>query len=201
VIVGSHRDAWTFGASDSISGHASMMDLARSFGELSRKGWKPKRSILFVSWDGEEQGLLGSTEWVEDLGAEIKAKTVVYINRDGGGTRGTFSSSAVHSLRPFVYELAKSIQDPRQPSKSLYDLWLDKSREDNPPKEGASPLETPKIGALGSGSDYTGFLDHLGVSSMDMGLGDESAGGTYHSIYDNPVWFKKYADPGFVYSS
>lgn len=200
VIIGSHRDAWTFGASDSISGHASMMDIARSFGELRKKGWKPKRSLMFVSWDGEEQGLLGSTEWVEDLGPEIKARTVVYINRDAGATRGTFSSSAVHSLTPFVYELAKSVQDPEQPTKTLYDLWLDKSREQSPPKDGAAPLATPTVGALGSGSDYTGFLDHLGVSALDMGIGSESAGGTYHSIYDNPAWFRKYADPGFVYS-
>ena len=176
VIVGSHRDAWTFGASDSISGHASMMDVARSFGELRKKGWKPKRSILFVSWDGEEQGLLGSTEWVEDLGAELKAKAVVYINRDAGASKGSFSSSAVHSLTPFVMDLARAVQDPEQPAKTLYDRWLERAREQSPPKDGAPPLEAPPVGALGSGSDYTAFLDHIGVSSLDMGISGEGAG-------------------------
>ncbi len=200
IVIGSHRDAWTFGASDSISGHASMMDIARSFGELRKKGWAPKRTIVFVSWDGEEQGLLGSTEWVEDLASEVSSKVALYINRDAGATKGWFSSSAVHSLTPFVYEVAKSVNDPEQPSKTLYDLWLEHAREQSPPKDGEQPLAAPKVGALGSGSDYTGFLDHLGVSSLDMGIGSEEAGGTYHSIYDHPVWFKKYIDPGFKYS-
>ncbi len=200
VVVGSHRDAWTFGASDSISGHASMMDIARSFGEMRKKGWSPKRTIVFASWDGEEQGLLGSTEWVEDLAAEVSARVVLYVNRDAGATKGWFNSSAVHSLTPFVHDIARTVGDPDQPSKTLYDRWLERARELSPPKEGEPPLAAPKVGALGSGSDYTAFLDHVGVSALDMGIGSDEAGGTYHSIYDHPIWFKKYVDPGFKYS-
>ena len=106
IVVGSHRDAWTFGASDSVSGHVSMMAVARAMSEMMKKGWKPRRTIVFISWDGEEQGLLGSTEWVEDLATELRAKVAVYVNRDAGAGGPNFSSSAVHSLTPFVYELA-----------------------------------------------------------------------------------------------
>ena len=198
IIVGSHRDAWVFGASDSVSGHVSMMAVARAMSEMMKKGWKPRRSVLFVSWDGEEQGLLGSTEWVEDLANELKAKTAVYVNRDSGAGGPFFSSSAVHSLTPFVHELAQSIASD-QPSKTLYDRWLERAREQNPPKNGEPTLKAPVVGALGSGSDYTAFLDHIGVASLDMGLSG-TGDGTYHSTYDNPTWFKKFIDPQFKFS-
>ncbi len=197
IIVGSHRDAWTFGASDSVSGHVSMMSAARAFGEMAKNGWKPTRSILFVSWDGEEPGLLGSTEFVEELAAELKAKAAVYVNRDGGAVGPFFGSSAVHSLTPFIHELAQSIESD-QAGKTLYDRWLERAREDA--KKDAPPVKAPVVGALGSGSDYTGFLDHIGVSAMDIGLSSKADGGTYHSIYDDPTWFKKFIDPGFKYS-
>jgi N-acetylated-alpha-linked acidic dipeptidase len=199
IIVGSHRDAWVFGASDSVSGHVSMMSVARAFGEMMKGGWKPRRSLVFVSWDGEEPGLLGSTEWVEDLATELKAKTAVYVNRDAGAGGPFFSGNAVHSLTPFVYELAQSI-DSDQPSKTLYDRWLEHAREEKPAKDGQPMLKAPPVGALGSGSDYTAFLDHLGVSSLDMGLSGPGDGGTYHSTYDNPAWFKKFIDPEFKFS-
>jgi len=197
IIVGSHRDAWTFGASDSVSGHVSMMSVARAMGEMVKKGWKPRRTLLFVSWDGEEQGLLGSTEWVEDLATELKAKAAIYVNRDAGAGGLNFSSSAVHSLKPWVHELAQSIQ-PEGNSKTLYDLWLERAREDK--REGQPPIEAPAVGALGSGSDYTAFLDHIGVASVDMGLNGRGGDGSYHSTYDNPTWFKKYIDPQFKFS-
>lgn len=197
VIVGSHRDAWTFGASDSVSGHVSMMSVARAFGAMAKNGWRPRRSVLFVSWDGEEQGLLGSTEWVEELASELKAKTAVYVNRDAGAGGPIFSSSAVHSLTPFVYELARSVQADGS-SKTLYDAWLDRVREQA--KKGDPPVNAPPVGALGSGSDYTAFLDHVGIVSMDMGLSGKGGDGTYHSTYDNPAWFKKFIDPEFKYS-
>ncbi len=199
IIVGSHRDAWVFGASDSVSGHVSMMSVARAFGEMLKNGWKPRRTIVFMSWDGEEPGLLGSTEFVEDLSSELKAKTAVYVNRDAGAGGPFFSGSAVHSLTPFVHELARSIESD-QPSKTLYDRWLEHAREEKPAKDGQPPLTTPVVGALGSGSDYTAFLDHIGVSSLDMGLSGPGDGGTYHSLYDNPAWFKKYIDPQFKFS-
>ncbi len=193
IVVGSHRDAWTFGASDSVSGHVSMMAVARAMSEMMKKGWKPRRTILFVSWDGEEQGLLGSTEWVEDLATELRAKVAVYVNRDAGAGGPNFSSSAVHSLTPFVYELAQSIQGDG--GGSLYDGWLARAREQTP------AATKPNVGALGSGSDYTAFLDHVGITSMDMGLGGALGGdGSYHSTYDNPTWFRKYIDPTFKYS-
>ena len=199
IIVGSHRDAWTFGASDSVSGHVSMMSVARAMGEMMKKGWRPRRSVLFVSWDGEEQGLLGSTEWVEDLATELKAKAAVYVNRDAGAGGLNFSGSAVHSLTPFLHELAQSIQ-PEGASKTLYDGWLERAREQAPARDGQPMLETPPVGALGSGSDYTAFLDHVGIASMDMGLSGRGGDGSYHSTYDNPTWFKKYIDPQFKFS-
>jgi N-acetylated-alpha-linked acidic dipeptidase len=199
VIVGSHRDAWVFGASDSVSGHVSMMGVAQAMGEMMKKGWKPRRSVLFISWDGEEPGLLGSTEWVEDLQNELKAKAVIYVNRDAGAAGPFFSSSAVHSLTPFVHELARSIQSD-DASKTLYDRWLERAREQAPAAEGRPMLKAPPVGALGSGSDYTAFLDHVGIVSMDMGLSGRDGDGTYHSTYDNPAWFKKFVDPDFKYS-
>jgi N-acetylated-alpha-linked acidic dipeptidase len=199
IIIGSHRDAWVFGASDSVSGHVSMMTVARGLSEMMKTGWKPRRSILFVSWDGEEPGLLGSTEWVEDRETELKAKAAVYINRDAGAGGPFFSSSAVHSLTPFVHELAQSV-DADQPSKTLYDRWLERAREQNPPKDGQPGLKVPPVAALGSGSDYTAFVDHVGVTALDMGLTGPGDNGTYHSTYDNPAWFKKYIDPQFKFS-
>jgi N-acetylated-alpha-linked acidic dipeptidase len=199
VIVGSHRDAWTFGASDSVSGHVSMMSVARAMGEMMKKGWRPRRSVLFVSWDGEEQGLLGSTEWVEDLTTELKAKAAIYVNRDAGAGGLNFSGSAVHSLTPFVHELAQAFQ-PDGETKTLYEGWLTRAREQAPARDGQPLLKTPPVGALGSGSDYTAFLDHVGIASLDMGLNGPGGDGSYHSTYDNPTWFKKYIDPQFKYS-
>jgi len=193
IVVGSHRDAWVYGASDSVSGHVSMMAVARAMSEMMKKGWRPRRSVLFVSWDGEEPGLLGSTEFVEDLTAELKAKVAVYVNRDAGAGGLNFSSSAVHSLTPFVHELAQSIQ-PAGTTRTLYDGWLERSREQT------ASAKTPTVGALGSGSDYTAFLDHVGIASMDMGLNGRGGDGSYHSTYDNPTWFKKYIDPQFAFS-
>ncbi|MBI3400531.1 MAG: M28 family peptidase [Acidobacteria bacterium] len=202
IVVGSHRDAWTFGASDSVSGHVSMNSVARAMGEMLKKGWRPRRTILFVSWDGEEQGLLGSTEWVEDLATELSAKVAVYVNRDAGAGGPTFGSSAVHSLTPFAHELAQSIQieGSTANTSTLFDTWLERSREQSPAKDGHPMLKLPTVGALGSGSDYTAFLDHIGIPSMDMGLSGRDGDGTYHSTYDNPDWFKKYIDPQFKFS-
>jgi N-acetylated-alpha-linked acidic dipeptidase len=166
---------------------------------MMKKGWRPRRSILFVSWDGEEQGLLGSTEWVEDLTTELHAKAAVYVNRDAGAGGLTFSGSAVHSLTPFLHELARSIQ-PGAGSKTLYDGWLEHAREQSPARTGAPIVKEPPVGALGSGSDYTAFLDHVGIASLDMGLNGHGGDGSYHSTYDNPTWFKKYIDPKFTFS-
>src|SRR5262249_3377874 len=199
IVIGSHRDAWTFGASDSVSGHVSMMSVARALGAMGKNGWKPRRTIVFASWDGEEPGLLGSTEWVEEFADELRAKAAAYVNRDAGAGGPYFAASAVHSLTPFIHELTQSIESDVA-GKTLYDRWLDRAREQNPPKNGEPPLAAPKIIALGSGSDYTAFLDHIGVASLDMGISQPAVDGTYHSTYDNPAWFKKFIDPGFKYS-
>jgi N-acetylated-alpha-linked acidic dipeptidase len=197
IIVGSHRDAWVFGASDSVSGHVSMMAAARAFGQMTKSGWKPRRSILFVSWDGEEPGLLGSTEWVEDLATDLKAHAAIYINRDAGAGGTTFTASAVHSLTPFLYDVAKAIPTGVK-SQTLYDTWVIRTR-DQLPHDRVAPSK-PAVGALGSGSDYTAFLDHVGIASADMGLTGIGGDGTYHSTYDHPGWFKKYVDPEFKHS-
>jgi len=197
IVVGSHRDAWTFGASDSASGHVSMMSVVRAMGRMMKSGWKPRRTVLFVSWDGEEQGLLGSTEWVEDLQTELRAKTAVYVNRDAGASGVNFSASAVHSLTPFVYDLARAIQ-PEQTDKPLFDAWLDRARAEA--ASGGALLKAPPVGALGSGSDYTAFLDHLGIAALDFGLNGRGDSGTYHSTYDHPGWFKTFIDPQFANS-
>jgi len=197
IVVGSHRDAWTFGASDSASGHVSMMSVVRAMGQMMKSGWRPRRTVLFVSWDGEEQGLLGSTEWVEDLQTELRAKTAVYVNRDAGASGTNFSASAVHSLTPFVYDLARTIQ-PEQTGKTLFDAWLDRARAES--TSGAAFMTAPPVGALGSGSDYTAFLDHLGIASLDFGLNGRGDSGTYHSTYDHPGWFKTFIDPHFTNS-
>jgi N-acetylated-alpha-linked acidic dipeptidase len=199
IIMGSHRDAWVYGASDSVSGHVSMMAVARAMSRMVSSGWRPRRSVLFISWDGEEQGLLGSTEWVEDLAIELHAKAAVYVNRDAGAGGVNFSGSAVHSLTPFLHELAQSIQ-PEGAAKTLYESWLERLREQSPARDGQPIVTAPPVGALGSGSDYTAFLDHIGVASLDMGLNGRGGDGSYHSTYDNPTWFKKYIDPQFKYS-
>src|SRR5258705_11391140 len=151
VIVGSHRDAWTFGASDSVSGHVSMMSVARAMGDMLKKGWRPRRSVLFVSWDGEEQGLLGSTEWVEDLASELHAKAAIYVNRDAGAGGLNFSGSAVHSLAPFLYELSQSIQSEAS-TKKLFDGGLQGGPQTAPAAEGRAAPTTPRVGAAGAGA-------------------------------------------------
>ena len=200
IIVGSHRDAWTFGASDSVSGHVSMMAVARAMGEMMKKGWKPRRSVLFVSWDGEEQGLLGSTEWVEDLTTELKAKAAVYVNRDAGAGGLDFSRQR-RALADAVRPRAGAVDSSRRAQpKTLYDGWLERAREQSPARTVSRCWKAPPVGALGSGSDYTAFLDHVGIASLDMGLNGRGGDGSYHSTYDNPTWFKKYIDPQFKFS-
>jgi N-acetylated-alpha-linked acidic dipeptidase len=129
----------------------------------------------------------------------LKAKAAIYVNRDAGAGGLNFGGSAVHSLTPFMHELAQSIETEGE-SKTLYDGWLARVREQSPARDGQPIVKTPPVGALGSGSDYTAFLDHVGIASMDIGLNGRGGDGTYHSTYDNPTWFKKFIDPQFKYS-
>jgi N-acetylated-alpha-linked acidic dipeptidase len=201
IIRGNHHDAWVNGAEDPVSGASALMEEARAFGTLAREGWKPKRTIIFCVWDGEEEGLLGSTEWAEDHAEELRQKAAVYINSDNN-TRGYLNVQGSHTLEKFVNGVARDITDPE----TNLSVWkrLQFYRVANPPANAPDRQEARsradlRIGALGSGSDYTAFLDHLGVASMDIRFSGEGKDGTYHSIYDDFYWFTHFEDTDFVY--
>jgi N-acetylated-alpha-linked acidic dipeptidase len=186
VIIGGHRDAWCHGAEDNASGCASVVAAAEAFAKLAKEGIRPKRSILFVTWDAEEWGLLGSTEWVEQLEPELKQKAVAYINQDMCATGSSFGASADPSLREFVYEVSKSLHDPHD--STLYSAWVKSSHA----KDGH-----PEIGLLGGGSDFSPFYNHLGIPSLEHGFGGPF--GQYHSNHDNIQWTLRFGDSTFQY--
>ncbi len=198
IIRGNHHDAWVYGADDPSSAMASMMEEARAMAELLKMGWKPKRTIIICSWDGEEQGLLGSTEWAEAHAEELRRKAVAYINTDAVG-RGYLRAEGSHSLETLVNEVARGIQDPEK-NISLWKRSQLKRIADSPSerKELRSRPDL-RISALGSGSDYTAFIDHLGIASLNLGFSGEGGGGVYHSIYDDFYWYTHFADTDFVY--
>jgi N-acetylated-alpha-linked acidic dipeptidase len=193
VIAGNHRDAWVYGAVDPISGTVAMLEAARGVASLLKTGWRPKRTIVFASWDAEEQGLVGSTEWLEQNEAAL-AKAVGYFNTDTGAAGPNFRASAVPSLRGFLRDIARVVPSPK--GGMLYEQW----RGTRPRGSAAAPSanDEPAVGNLGSGSDFTAFLDHSGVPATDI----RSSGnyGVYHSVFDNYAWFKKFGDTNFVYS-
>ncbi len=195
VIMGNHRDAWVFGAVDPNSGTTAMLEAARSFGQLLKQGWKPRRTIVLCSWDGEEYGLLGSTEWAEEYADELKAKAVAYLNVDVAVSGPNFNASSVPSLWRLIRGSTQDVRDPKT-GKSIYQQWQERAREQRPEAEQDSNVEA-RIGALGSGSDYTPFLQHLGIPSTDMGFGGDY--GVYHSAYDSFFWMSHFGDPTFVY--
>lgn len=194
VILGNHRDAWVFGAVDPNSGSSAMLEVARGFGELLKQGWKPRRTIVFCSWDAEEYGLVGSTEWAEELAAELRTKAVAYLNLDAAVSGVHFGASSVPSLWKLMRAATRDVKDPKT-GKTVYQQWQDRARENRP--EGEQNTGEARIGALGSGSDYTPFLQHLGVASTDMGFGGDY--GVYHSAYDSFYWMDQFGDPGFHY--
>jgi len=199
VIRGNHHDAWVNGAEDPISGMSPVLEEARGLGELLKQGWKPKRTIIYCAWDGEEPGLLGSTEWVEQHGAELNEHAVVYINSDSN-SRGFLFASGSHTLEPMVNAVARDVQDPEtklsvQKRAQLRRIGNAQKPEDRETARGADL----RIGALGDGSDYAPFLDHAGVAAMNIGFGGEAQGGIYHSIYDDFYWYTHFGDPDFVY--
>src|SRR5262249_45612453 len=195
IIRGNHHDAWVNGADDPVSGMAVVMEEARSFGELLKQGWRPSRTIIYCDWDGEEPGLLGSTEWVEQHAEELKQKAVVYINTDSTG-KGWFNAGGSHTLEKFVNDVARSVNDPKGEG-SILDAARSRRNEQG---RGDAEKRDMRIGALGSGSDYTAFLDHLGVASLNLGFGGEGGGGIYHSIYDSFAWYTRFSDTTFEYS-
>lgn len=199
VIRGNHHDAWVNGAEDPDSAAASVLEEARGLAELLRQGWKPARTILLCFWDGEEPGLLGSTEWAETHAEELTRNAVAYINSDSNG-RGYFNVSGSHTLEKFMNGVARDVEDPE----TKLSAWKRLQARMDADSEGAAAQETRtrpdlRIGALGSGSDYTVFIDHLGVASVNMGFGGEDDGGIYHSIYDDFYWYTHFSDSDFVY--
>jgi len=195
VILGNHRDAWVFGAVDPNSGTAAMLEVGRGYGELLKKGWTPKRTIILCSWDAEEYGLIGSTEWAEENADELREKAVAYLNVDVAVSGGSFGASSVPSLWKLIREVTRDVKDPKT-GKTIYQQWQDRAGETNSTNDTADKSEA-RIGALGSGSDYTPFLQHLGVPSTDMGFNGDY--GVYHSAYDSFYWMDHFGDPSFVY--
>ncbi len=201
VIMGNHHDAWVNGASDPVSGMVTVLAQAKAFGQLLKQGWKPKRTIILAAWDGEEEGLLGSTEWAEQHAAELKDKAVVYLNGDSTG-KGWLGVGGSHSLERFIGEVERDVTDP-QTGKSVLEALREhlagQAKTDKERKEIES-RSAMRIGALGSGSDYTVFIDHLGIASLSLGFGGEGGGaGVYHSIYDSFYWYTHFSDTEFVY--
>lgn len=207
IVVGNHRDAWVYGAVDPNSGTAAMLEGVHGIGELLKSGWKPKRTLVFCSWDGEEEGLMGSTEWVEQHEADLR-NSPAYFNVDVGVSGPKFGSSSVPSLKQFVRDITKDVPSPK--GGTVYEAWQKASQPEAPSTQ--SPTEaigdsrrTPNaqvktdvpVGDLGSGSDYTAFLQHAGVPSTDVS--SSGSYGVYHSVFDNFAWFKKFGDPDFMY--
>ena len=190
VVRGNHHDAWVHGASDPISGLVALMEEARVVGNLAKKGNKPKRTLVYCAWDAEEPGLIGSTEWVEDHIPELKEKAVAYINTDGN-SRGYLGAGGSHSLQAMVGQVANVVTDP-QKGVSVAERRL----AANSLRGGDS---TFKLFALGSGSDYTPFIQHTGIASLNLGFGGEGSGGEYHTIYDTYTHYTRFKDPGFEY--
>src|SRR3984957_14709045 len=206
VVAGNHRDAWVYGAVDPNSGTAAMLEAVHGLGELLKAGWKPKRTLVFGSWDGEEEGLVGSTEWGEQHETDL-ANAVAYFNMDVAVSGSAFGASSIPSLKRFVSEVTKAVPSPK--GGTVYDVWKKASQPGSQAQSATDAigdskrtpaaqgkLEVP-VGDLGSGSDYTVFLQHLGVPSTD--ITSNGPYGVYHSAFDNINWFKRFADPDFLY--
>jgi len=197
IVRGNHHDAWVNGADDPVSGAAALMEEARAFGALLRLGWKPGRTLIYCVWDGEEEGLLGSTEWAEAHEEELHRHAAVYINSDSN-SRGYLQVSGSHTLEKFMNGVAREIQDPEKQITVWKRLQLFQQLS-SPSDDAARRNADLRIGALGSGSDYTAFIDHLGVASLNLGFSGEDGGGIYHSIYDDLFWYSHFSDSDFVY--
>ena len=209
VVRGNHHDGWVFGAWDPLSGNSALMAEAKAIGALLKSGWRPRRTLIYASWDGEEPGLLGSTEWVETHAQELKRHAVVYVNSDNNA-RGFLEAQGSHSLQRLVNEVSAGIHDPetdgsvqaRLRAKLRVDAYQSPAPNEQVKRLGqaaASAADVP-IGALGSGSDFTPFLQHLGIATLDLRYGGEADNdGIYHSVYDSFDHFLRFGDPGFVY--
>jgi N-acetylated-alpha-linked acidic dipeptidase len=200
IVRGNHHDGWVNGAADPISGMAAELEEAIAIGGLLKQGWRPKRTLVYCAWDAEEPGLMGSTEWVEDHAAELQAKAVAYINSDGN-ERGFLGAEGSHAFAPMITEISKNVMDP-QTGVTVFERSK-ASRATNAStsaskKEIYASTNYP-LGAMGSGSDYSSFIQHLGVPSLNIGYGGEGEGGEYHSIYDSYDMYRRFKDPSFIY--
>ncbi len=195
VVRGNHHDAWVFGARDPLSGLVALLEEARAVGELHKQGWRPRRTIVYAAWDAEEPGLLGSTEWAEHHAPELREKAVAYINSDSNG-RGFLRMGGSHTLEAFINQVARAVDDPQTEA-----TVFQRARAARLVDDDEEPLDRPdlRIAPLGSGSDYTPFLQHLGIATLNLGFGGESVGGSYHSIYDSYDHYTRFGDPGFEY--
>jgi N-acetylated-alpha-linked acidic dipeptidase len=199
IVRGNHHDAWVFGAADPVSGAVAELEEARALSELVKTGWKPKRTIVYCFWDGEEPGLLGSTEWVEKYKSIVSEKTVVYLNTDGNG-RGYFGAGGSHTLEKFINEVGRDVIDPEKGTSVIERLRSYMIvNGDATHKQEARSRPDLRIGALGSGSDFTPFIQHLGVASLNLGYGGEDDGGEYHSIFDSYDDYVRFKDADFAY--
>jgi N-acetylated-alpha-linked acidic dipeptidase len=197
VVIGNHRDAWVYGAVDPSSGTAAMLESVHGVGALLKQGWRPRRTIVFCSWDAEEEGLVGSTEWVEQ-NAKALEHAVAYFNTDVGVAGPDFSAAAVPSLKEFLRELTRSVPSPH--GGTVYQQWKINSASGNERRRSNAPHidgEEVRLGDLGSGSDFTAFFQHVGVPSTDISSGGPY--GVYHSAFDNYAWYTRNADPTFEY--
>jgi len=198
IVRGNHRDAWVFGATDPLAGQVALMAEAKAIGRLFKDGWRPRRTLVYASWDGEEPGLLGSTEWTELHAAELKTKAVLYINSDTNG-RGYLGVSGSHGLQHFASEVARDVKDP-ETGASVLARAVAKAHVATYESGGrGNPGADLELGTLGAGSDYTPFLHHLGVSSLDVVFEGEADYGVYHSAYDSFDHFRRFVDPTFEY--
>jgi len=202
IVRGNHYDAWVNGAQDPISGQIALLEEARAMGQLLKQGWRPKRTIVYCAWDGEEPMLLGSTEWAEYHADELKQHAAIYINTDGNG-RGYLEASGSHSLEKFINGVARDITDPEKNisvwKRKQANLIVTETPQWQVARQEARSRPDLRIGALGTGSDYTAFIGHLGIASMDVSYTGEDDQGIYHSIYDDFYWFTHFSDGDFVY--
>lgn len=199
VLAGNHHDAWVHGALDPLSGASSLLETARALAMLRKQGWQPKRTILIALWDGEEFGLIGSTEFAEKHAAELTKNLVAYINSDSNG-KGRLGAGGSHTLEKFVVEVARDVSDPVSGKPLIDNMRVHSSTQTGRETAETSSASDYHMEALGSGSDYTSFLQHLGIASLNFGFGDDDgSGGIYHSAYDSYYWYTHFSDTNFEY--
>jgi len=197
IIQGSHHDGWVNGAQDPTSTAITTLETARAFAELLKTGWRPQRTLIFALWDGEEWGLLGSTEWAEAHAEELRSKTVAYLNTDSY-SKGWLGAAGSHSLETFLREVTRDARDPRSGTSALDALSAEGLKRARTTRDSVR-ARGYQIDALGSGSDYTAFIDHLGIASFNLGFGGDANAGVYHSIYDSFDFFNRFLDPGYLF--